>query len=244
MKGHKICFLSGNALKIIAALSMLIDHIGYVFMPQNMALRIIGRLAFPIFAFMISEGCKYTKNKTRYFLTMFSFAFAYQLIFMEFHDMSVMVTFSLSILGIFALDNAKNMLFEKEANVYQKLLACGLFISIVFFVYILNKLLSIEYGIWGFLMPVAASIPHFPKQINAKILNKLDSVPIRLLCMSIPMAQLAVGMKWVQWYSFISLLPLILYSGKRGSWNMKYFFYIFYPLHLILIYGIYYLTVY
>jgi hypothetical protein len=155
-----------------------------------------------------------------------------------------MVTFSLSILGIFALDNAKNMLFEKEANIYQKLLAFGLFISFSFFVYILNEVLGIEYGIWGFLMPIAASIPRFPKQSNIRFLNKLDNIPFRLLCMSVPMIMLATEMKWVQGFSFAALLPLMLYSGKRGYLNMKYFFYIFYPLHLVILYGIYYLTVY
>ena len=43
------CFLSGNMLKIIAAISMLIDHIGYMFFPDVIIFRIIGRLAFPIF---------------------------------------------------------------------------------------------------------------------------------------------------------------------------------------------------
>ena len=55
--------LSGNALKIIAAISMVIDHVGLMFFPTLKILRIIGRLAYPIFAFMIAEGCYYTKNK-------------------------------------------------------------------------------------------------------------------------------------------------------------------------------------
>ncbi|MBR6552622.1 MAG: hypothetical protein IKT89_07260, partial [Clostridia bacterium] len=63
--------LTNNQLKIIAMFSMLLDHIGKVLLPQYPILQIIGRLAFPIFAFMIAEGCFYTKNKTRYFLTIF-----------------------------------------------------------------------------------------------------------------------------------------------------------------------------
>lgn len=61
--------LTGNELKIIAAFAMLIDHIGLIFFPTEQAFRIVGRLAFPIFAFMIAEGCEYTKHKLRYFLT-------------------------------------------------------------------------------------------------------------------------------------------------------------------------------
>lgn len=58
--------LSGNALRIIAALSMLIDHIGVILFPNVTILRIIGRIAFPIDAFMIAEGCANTKNKLWY----------------------------------------------------------------------------------------------------------------------------------------------------------------------------------
>ena len=56
-------FLSGNSLKIIAAIAMTVDHIGVVIFPNFAILRIIGRIAFPIFAFMIAEGCRYTKKQ-------------------------------------------------------------------------------------------------------------------------------------------------------------------------------------
>ena len=60
-------FLTGNALKILAAIFMTIDHIGVMLFPRMLILRIIGRLALPVFAFMIAEGCKYTRNKKKYF---------------------------------------------------------------------------------------------------------------------------------------------------------------------------------
>ena len=63
--------LSSNVLKILGAIFMLLDHVGYVLLPYNSFLRAIGRLAFPIFAYMIAEGCRYTKNKLKYFLTVF-----------------------------------------------------------------------------------------------------------------------------------------------------------------------------
>ena len=63
--------LSGNALKIIAAITMLIDHIGVILLPQITLFRVIGRISFPIFAFMIAEGCAHTKNKLRYFYRFF-----------------------------------------------------------------------------------------------------------------------------------------------------------------------------
>ena len=63
--------LSSNALKLIALVSMTVDHIGLILFPQYRVLRIIGRIAFPIFAYMIAEGCRYTSNRIRYFLTIF-----------------------------------------------------------------------------------------------------------------------------------------------------------------------------
>ena len=58
--------LNNFTLKMIAILAMAIDHIGFLFYPQAIWLRIIGRIAFPIFAFMIAEGCYYTRNKLKH----------------------------------------------------------------------------------------------------------------------------------------------------------------------------------
>lgn len=56
-------FLSGNALKILACLLMLTDHIGMILFSEVSALRAVGRLSMPIFAFMFAEGCHYTRHK-------------------------------------------------------------------------------------------------------------------------------------------------------------------------------------
>ncbi|MBO7736222.1 MAG: hypothetical protein J6S22_00120, partial [Clostridia bacterium] len=67
---NKLRFLSGNSIKILAAIAMVVDHVGLLFFPFNPIFRMIGRLAFPLFAYMIAEGCKYTKNKWKYLLLM------------------------------------------------------------------------------------------------------------------------------------------------------------------------------
>ena len=59
--------LTKNQLKILAIICMTIDHIGVAFFPNEPLLRMIGRLAFPIFSYGIAEGCRYTRNKRRYF---------------------------------------------------------------------------------------------------------------------------------------------------------------------------------
>ena len=237
----KIRFLSGNALKIIAAVTMLIDHIGFMLFPRVLILRIIGRLAFPIFAFMIAEGCKYTRNKLRYFLTVASFATVIQLVYgfvMNSLKMSVFVTFTLAILLVYLLQYFKDNLFDPKCNSLKVAGSGLLFAAAVVAVYFLNKYVSIDYGFYGCLMPVAASLLHAPKGNNSEWLKKLDSIPVHVLTMGLCLFWFSYLRGWVQMYSLFSLPVLMLYSGKRGKYKMKYFFYIFYPLHLVALEGI------
>ena len=93
--------LSGNALKIIALIAMTVDHIGVILLGGNVVWRIIGRISFPIFAFMIAEGCRYTKNKRQYLGTIFLLGAVCQAVY-YFGEKSlyqgILITFSLSII--------------------------------------------------------------------------------------------------------------------------------------------------
>ena len=236
-----ICFLSGNMLKIIAAAAMLADHVGYLLFPNCDILRIIGRLAFPIFAFMIAEGCRYTKNKVRYFAMIFSLAAVCQIVYYIADGslyMCILVTFSLSILSVFALDNAKRLYFGKDVSLLAKILSVALFVLCVVASYLLNTVFEIDYGFWGSMVPVAVSLFRMPKSCSVEFLKKMDNHAVSLACMAACMFPLAIETGWVQPYSFLALIPLLLYSGKRGKLRMKYFFYIFYPLHLVILQGI------
>ena len=123
-------FLSGNLLKIIAAIAMLLDHIGFIFYPSVLWLRAVGRLAFPIFAFFIAEGCRYTKNKAKYFSTLSALAILCQVVAdiaePDNDLMSVLMNFSFSVLLIYALDYAKLCFFKKE-KAYKTAFAFTLF---------------------------------------------------------------------------------------------------------------------
>ncbi len=66
--------MTGFHLKLIALTTMFIDHIGAVFFPQVTLLRVIGRISFPLYAFLIAEGCRYTRNRGRYALGLGVFA--------------------------------------------------------------------------------------------------------------------------------------------------------------------------
>jgi hypothetical protein len=242
----RLGLLSSNQLKLIALIAMTLDHIGKQLLPQYPILQIIGRLAFPIFAYMIAEGCKYTRNRKRYFATIFIAGLLCQIVYyiaMESLYLCVLITFSLSILIIFAIDYAIEPIREwhnmvKHYGAYKNIMIivarCILPIVLICAVVyaceelpdiLWRKYFDIDYGIWGVLMPV---VIYYGKGKLSKLV--LSAIMITLLAMSI---------EGIQWYSLFALIPLLLYNGRRGKLNMKNLFYVYYPLHLVVIYGIY-----
>lgn len=214
--------LTGNQLKLIALITMTIDHIGARLFPHITILRIIGRLAMPIFAYMIAQGCRYTRNKARYILTIAAVALVCQLVYffaMGSLDQCILVTFTLSIGLIFALDAAmKNPTF---ANVTIAALAS---LSVWFISRILPKLLPgfhVDYGFFGILLPVLIWLGK----------SKWQSIA---LC-AFGLILLSIG-EHIQWFSLLTIPLLCLYNGKRGKAKLKYLFYIYYPAHLALLY--------
>ena len=224
--------LTGNELKIIAAFAMLIDHIGLIFFPTEQAFRIVGRLAFPIFAFMIAEGCEYTKHKLRYFLTVAVLAAVCQCFYYLFENslyMCILVTFSLSIPTVYALQFFKESVLS--GGTLKRIFGALVFLGAVFAVYTLNRFFEIDYGFWGCMTPVFASIFRNSHE-------KTDSIRINVLSMGICLVAVSVALGANQYYSLLALFLLFRYSGERGNRKMKYFFYIFYPAHLVVLHGI------
>ena len=219
MSEHK-GFLSGNMLKIIAAAAMVLDHAGLMFFPGNDFLRILGRLAFPIFAFMIAEGSKYTRNKFRYFGQLFALALVCQIVYFLVDGsmyLSVLFTFSLALLMIFSLQACK----EKPTA-----FRIAIFLLSILTVWLLNRIFTIDYGFWGCMVPLFAALPHK---------TAFDQKNTNVACLGLGLLLLAWDLGGWQIWSLAALPLLLLYSGQRGKWKMKYFFYIFYPAHLALL---------
>ena len=235
-----LTFLSGNSLKLIGALLMVIDHIGVFLFPDVTIYRYIGRLSFPIFAFMISEGAKYTRNKTNYLLGIASLALFCQTALYLYDNknlrMSILVTFSLSIIIIYALNNFKRAMFEADKN--AKLSAAWLFLITFVLSYLFTCFFEVDYGFSGVLVPVFASIFDFKDISASEKIKKLDTTSIRVCALGIGLLFLALSMTSDQFLALLAIPLLLLYSGKRGRLNLKYFFYIFYPLHLLILEGI------
>lgn len=214
--------LTGNQLKILAMLTMTIDHIGAVLLPQYRFLRIIGRLAMPIYAFMIAEGCYYTHDRKAYFLRLAGLAVVCQVVY-GFVGRSlyqcILVTFSMSVALICAVEN-----MQKQKTPVSVMLAILLFAGVYFICEKMSVFLPgfhVDYGIWGVLLPV---IVYFGGRNVWAFL-----VGLTLLCLSLSRTQ---------WWAMCAVPLIALYNGQRGKYRLGWMFYLYYPLHLVVIYGI------
>ena len=213
--------LNQNQLKIIALISMTVDHVGMLLFPHVQLFRIIGRLAFPIFAYMIAEGCTYTRNRGKYLAQMVSLALVCQLVYffaMGSLYMCVLVTFSLSMGLIYAID-----LGRSRKGLFWAV-PIGMLALVFILTTVLPRLLSgtdygIDYDFWGVMLPVFAYLGTYKKD--------------KFALFSAGMILLNRSFGGIQWYSIAALLPIYLYDGTRGKKKMKYLFYIYYPAHLV-----------
>ena len=245
MKSLRI--LNGNALKFLAAALMVVDHIGFMFFPDILIFRIIGRLSMPMFALALSEGCRYTKNKAKHFALLFALALICQVVYYFFDNgslyMCILVTFSLAVLNIYAMQNFKKRLFDGSSAALQTVSGL-LFACTVAGTYILCNFCSpviIDYGFWGCMTPVLASVFDFRNIDAPESLKKLDCLPLRVICLWLGLWLIALYQlpSTLPFWALASLPLLLLYSGEKGKMKTKYFFYIFYPLHLVVLEGIY-----
>lgn len=216
--------MTSFAIKIIAAVSMLIDHVGLIFFPTLPVLRILGRLAFPIFAFCIAEGFCHTRNKKRYFLQIFVLGAVCQLVYFIVDGsmyLGVLISFSAAILLMWAFEGVKNAEGTKKAG------NALLFAAAVGLAYLLCRTVEVDYGFWGMMLPLLL-------YIGGKRPWNLLLFTLGLVALCWELAEL--GGFTVQWFSILTLPLLWLYNGQRGRYRWKYFFYIFYPAHLAALY--------
>ena len=215
---------TGNQLKILAMVSMTLDHIGLVLLPEWVILRILGRLAFPIYAYMIAEGCRHTRSRKQYFLRMAGLGALCQAVYfvaMGSVYMCILVTFSLSVVLIGAIEN-----FQEKRSRSAQILAVAALLGTFFLCVALPELwkgsdFGIDYGIAGVLLPV---LVYFGSE-------KTKYLTAGLIL-------LGFGYGGVQWFALAAVPLLGMYNGQRGEKNIGKWFYVYYPLHLVVIHGI------
>lgn len=241
--------IPGSTLKIIAVIAMAIDHTGAVVlerilmaegrwdavtpaemeaflaeyggvMAADTVMRLIGRIAFPLFCFLLVEGFCHTRSKLRYLVNLGVFAVVSEPIF----DMAVR--------GVWSDMEAQNVYFTLFLGVLtlwavqwagerkEKPLRVGLTLAAGAAGCAAAQLLSTDYGGLGVLaILLIYLLRKRPVAAGAAACTAL--MPLSIL----------------QITGYGALIPIHLYNGERGL-RMKYFFYLFYPVHLLLLYQV------
>ena len=187
---------------------MTIDHVGLILYPQIVFLRVIGRIAFPIFAWYLAQGYIHTSSLKKYALRLGIFAIAVQLPFYIATHIILFNIFFTLLLGLLAI-----VCYKKR---YYLALVAILFISAV---------LPLDYSIYGILTIL---IFYLFKDNKYKLLGQAANSVLGVFLLG-P----------VQGFSLAGSVLAIYYPKDLPKIRLnKYFFYFFYPVHLLVIYGI------
>lgn len=224
--------LNGNQLKVIAMVAMTIDHVVDVMYPDYptdwwiILLHIVGRLAAPIFWFFIAEGYHYTRDWKKYALRLLCFAvishFAYNFAFgipfvpfqtSVFNQTSVIWSLLWGVVALAVKDNSELKEWQKTLILVVILLItfCSNWscIAVLAILHIGENRGNFKKQMAGMLVWVAMYAV-----IYAIFINPIYGVLQMFVALTIPL--------------------LKLYNGERGQWKgMKYLFYVYYPLHLV-----------
>jgi traX family protein len=193
---------------------MFLDHYHYI-IGGSKILNVVGRIAFPIFAFTLSEGYVHTRSLKKYLFRLFIFAVSIQMpsiLFGYDYSMNVFFTLFLGLLSIYIFN-------FKKINIILKIILIG-------FVLFFSQKFKLDYGIYGILLIMNFNIFRdykFKILMNFLVLNVFNTIFPKVF-----------DLVDTQFFSLISLVFIFMYNGEKGR-SMKYFFYLFYPIHFFIL---------
>lgn len=220
-------------LKIIAIITMVCDHLGDALFSVVSPLNFIGRMAFPIFAFQISEGYIHTKNIKRYLLRIFVFAIISQIPFYLFihkffgeSGLNIFFTLFLGLTSILLYDKIKKKVKSKNKIINVLAILPAIILSII------GQLLDVDYGWWG----VILIFVFFVFKDN-KIKTVIAFLILCIIKYSIEIILNGFSYLYIQLmlWTMLPIALIVLYNGEQGR-KIKYLSYAFYPIHLLLLY--------
>ncbi len=199
-------------LKMIAIIAMFIDHLGAVIFPEYIELRIIGRIAFPIFAYTLVEGFVYTHDVFKYMKRLGVLALLSEIPFdlaffgtpLEFGHQNVFFTLFLGILMLYLLINTP--------STFRKMV-------LVIAMFLLSEFLRTDYSSMGLLMILVYY--YFREK---KLIKYIGIAIINIFLMG-----------YIQSYAILALIPIMFHNRQQGP-KCKTFFYGFYPVHLLVLF--------
>lgn len=221
--------MSSFVIKIIAIITMFIDHIGYVIFKEFSYFNYIGRISFPLFAFQLTEGYSHTHNLKKYLCRLILFAFISQIPYTLFRYffipnsslfvLNIFFTLFLGLLGIYIFD-----ILQKKGKFYTLI---GLLIIIL--ISVLSSLIQLDYGWFGIIIIFIFHIlkPHKILMSIAYFIMVLAKYLPNLLYYNFHYTYILIFLG-----TFFPIIFMVCYNGKKGK-NVKYLLYLFYPLHLL-----------
>ena len=226
--------LDDGVLKGIAAALMLTDHVGAILLPEVLALRCVGRLAFPIFAFFIAEGYAHTRDFGRYFRRLAILAVVSEIPFnlengavFDLTRQNVLFTLCLALLTLRGLEA-----LGRERG-FGRWAGCGLVLAAGFAA---GELLRTDYGGWGVVTVALLYLCRDGKYAKLWLLLAMAAVN------GLGMGSLAMpvfgGEMPIQIFAVAALPVIWLYNGQAGPKGLRRAFYVFYPAHLLVLEGI------
>ena len=193
---------------------MFLDHYHYI-IGGSKILNVVGRIAFPIFAFTLSEGYVHTRSLKKYLFRLFIFAVSIQMpsiLFGYDYSMNIFFTLFLGLLSIYIFN-------LKKINIILKIILIG-------FILFFSQKFKLDYGMYGILLIMNFNIF---RDYKFKIL--MNFLVLNIFNMIFPKVFDLVD---TQFFSLISLVFIFMYNGEKGR-SMKYFFYLFYPIHFFIL---------
>lgn len=220
--------LSNFDLKFVAIITMVIDHIGVVFgTPFYNFFRLVGRFSFPIFAFLLTEGYSHTKSLSRYFLRLLVLAIISEVIydyvffdnFIYLNANNIFFTLSLGLLTLLLLDKSKTLILKYFKDKIDLMIILPItYLLIIITMGLIAEFLNFSYGMLGIFV------------ISFFYLFKNNFL---LIVISVTLSTLILG-EGIQIFSLFSLILIYFYNNKLGR-KGKWFFYFFYPLHILIL---------
>ena len=229
----KTAGISADALKWIALLTMLCDHAGAVLFAQYPVMRLIGRTAFPLFVWLLVEGFFHTSSRKKYLGRMAFFAPVSELPFdlalygrPDRQGQNVFFTLSISLVMLVFLERAMDACQRKRQAGEKALLQTLAAVGTVAAAMAAAELFCVDYGGSG---PLLAALFYCYKRKGSPGL----AVSFLIFCLSMGLLTAMVEI-----FGIVSVPLIARYNGKRTGRGRGRLFYLFYPLHLLILYGI------
>ena len=230
--------LDSTALRLLAILFMLLDHLWATVVPGNLWMTCLGRLAFPVFAFQLCEGYRHTADFRRYCLRLLLFALLSEIPFNLFYTGSVLFPFHQNVLftlllGLLAVRQAD--MLRREKGLKKKILR-GLTLLLILAG---GVLLFPDYGLMGVMTVLCFFIFREHRLFQLAAMAVLNIITFKGQTIPVSLGALAFDFP-IQGFALLALPLIWLYNGRKGPGGkgMRLFWYIFYPLHMLVLYFI------